>query len=117
MRLEVSFRRVEDTGAPLGWAGMTTVIADRRYAAENREVRQEVLGERTPALTVIITRIFDPRWLGRNGRHIPSPSCRARGRADLAAGGSARPVPPPTSVRHGRKPLIRTTSLASSVLR
>jgi organic hydroperoxide reductase OsmC/OhrA len=30
MRLEVSFRRVEDTCATLGWAGTKTVIADRR---------------------------------------------------------------------------------------
>ena len=30
---------------------------------ENRRVRQEVLGERSPALTVIVTGIFDERWL------------------------------------------------------
>jgi hypothetical protein len=30
---------------------------------ENRAVRQEVMGERAPALTVIITGIFDEAWL------------------------------------------------------
>jgi enamine deaminase RidA (YjgF/YER057c/UK114 family) len=30
---------------------------------ENREIRQEILGDRSPALTVIITGIFDQAWL------------------------------------------------------
>jgi len=42
---------------------VTTFLADRGYAAENRAVRQEVLGARAPALTVVITGIFDERWL------------------------------------------------------
>jgi 2-iminobutanoate/2-iminopropanoate deaminase len=42
---------------------VTTYLADRRHAAENRQVRREVLGERKPALTVIIAGIFDERWL------------------------------------------------------
>ncbi len=42
---------------------VTIFLADRRYAMENRAVRQEVLGERAPALTVIITGIFDEAWL------------------------------------------------------
>jgi len=42
---------------------VTIFLADRRYAMENRAVRQEVLGERAPALTVIITGIFDESWL------------------------------------------------------
>lgn len=41
----------------------TIFLSDRRYAAENRQVRNEVLGKRTPALTVIITDIFDESWL------------------------------------------------------
>jgi len=41
----------------------TIFLSDRRYAAENRQVRNEVLGKRTPALTVIITGIFDESWL------------------------------------------------------
>jgi len=42
---------------------VTIFLSDRRYAAENRDVRQEVLGTRSPALTVIITGIFDEAWL------------------------------------------------------
>jgi 2-iminobutanoate/2-iminopropanoate deaminase len=42
---------------------VTTYLADRRHALENRALRQEVLGHRMPALTVIITGIFDDRWL------------------------------------------------------
>lgn len=42
---------------------ITTFLADRRYGAENREVRREVLGDRLPASTVIIAGIFDERWL------------------------------------------------------
>ena len=42
---------------------VTTFLADRGDATENRRVRQEVLGDRSPALTVIVTGIFDERWL------------------------------------------------------
>lgn len=42
---------------------VTIFLSDRRYALENREVRQHVLGARSPALTVIITGIFDESWL------------------------------------------------------
>ncbi len=42
---------------------VTIFLSDRRYALENRQVRNEVLGTRTPALTVIITGIFDEAWL------------------------------------------------------
>jgi len=42
---------------------VTVFLADRRYGLENRQVRQQVLGERSPALTVIITGIFDEAWL------------------------------------------------------
>lgn len=42
---------------------VTTFLSDRRYNLENRAVRQEVLGARTPALTVIIAGIFDSAWL------------------------------------------------------
>src|SRR5262245_43972676 len=34
---------------------VTTFLSDRRYRQENYETRVEVLGERYPALTVIIT--------------------------------------------------------------
>jgi enamine deaminase RidA (YjgF/YER057c/UK114 family) len=64
----LAWRNVE---AQLRAAGMsldqlvkvTIFLSDRRYAVENRTVRQEVLGERTPALTVIVCDIFDPAWL------------------------------------------------------
>jgi enamine deaminase RidA (YjgF/YER057c/UK114 family) len=42
---------------------VTIFLSDRTYNAENRAVRREVLGERQPALTVIITGIFDEAWL------------------------------------------------------
>jgi 2-iminobutanoate/2-iminopropanoate deaminase len=42
---------------------VTTFLADRAHAMENREVRSAVLAGRTPALTVIVTGIFDPDWL------------------------------------------------------
>jgi len=42
---------------------VTTFLSDRRYAVENSQVRQEVLVGCAPALTVIITGIFDEKWL------------------------------------------------------
>jgi len=42
---------------------VTTFFASREHAIPNREVRQEVLGVHAPALTVIITGIFDESWL------------------------------------------------------
>ncbi len=42
---------------------VTTFLSDRRYALENRKVRLEVLDGRQPALTVIVTGIFDEAWL------------------------------------------------------
>ena len=58
-------------GAQLHAAGMsldnlvkvTIFLSDRRYAMENRAVRQEVLGDRAPALTAIVCDIFDEAWL------------------------------------------------------
>ena len=35
----------------------------RSQLEANREIRQEVLGSHAPALTVIITGIFDEKWL------------------------------------------------------
>jgi enamine deaminase RidA (YjgF/YER057c/UK114 family) len=57
--------------AQLRAAGMTLdnlvkvsiYLADRAHAGANRAIRQEVLGERTPALTVLIAGIFDATWL------------------------------------------------------
>jgi enamine deaminase RidA (YjgF/YER057c/UK114 family) len=42
---------------------VTTYLSDRMYAKENRDIREEVLGTHTPALTVVIADIFDPAWL------------------------------------------------------
>lgn len=42
---------------------VTTFLSDRAYALENRAVRLEALQGRQPALTVIITGIFDEAWL------------------------------------------------------
>ncbi|MCW5658441.1 MAG: RidA family protein [Burkholderiaceae bacterium] len=42
---------------------VTTFLSSREYALANREVRNEVLGSHSPALTVIITGIFDEKWL------------------------------------------------------
>lgn len=41
----------------------TTFLASRKYRTENSAVRKEVLGEREPALTVIVCEIFDEKWL------------------------------------------------------
>jgi enamine deaminase RidA (YjgF/YER057c/UK114 family) len=42
---------------------VTTFLSSREYAIENRAIRQAVLGGHAPALTVIITGIFDENWL------------------------------------------------------
>ena len=42
---------------------VTIFLSDRRYAMDNRRIRQEVLGSRSVALTAIITGIFDEKWL------------------------------------------------------
>lgn len=42
---------------------VTTFLSDRRFADENGEIRREMLGPHGPALTVIISEIFDERWL------------------------------------------------------
>lgn len=42
---------------------VTTYLADRRHAAENSSIRREILGARTPALTVLIAGIYDSGWL------------------------------------------------------
>ena len=41
----------------------TTFLSDRQYRNENSEVRREVLGNRAPALTVVIADIYDEEWL------------------------------------------------------
>lgn len=41
----------------------TTYLSDRKYREANGRIRREVLGDRAPALTVIIADIFDEAWL------------------------------------------------------
>jgi 2-iminobutanoate/2-iminopropanoate deaminase len=42
---------------------VTIFLSDRNYALENRDVRRSILGAHTPAMTVIITGIFDEACL------------------------------------------------------
>jgi len=42
---------------------VTTFLSDRRYSEENSQVRREVLAGKRPALTEIITGIYDEKWL------------------------------------------------------
>jgi 2-iminobutanoate/2-iminopropanoate deaminase len=42
---------------------VTVFLSDRRYREENAKIRQEVLGDHHPALTIIITGIWDDAWL------------------------------------------------------
>ena len=57
--------------AQLRAAGMTldnlvmsrTYLADRRFGLANRAVRNEILGGRETALTVVVAGIFDENWL------------------------------------------------------
>ena len=42
---------------------VTIFLSDRRDRADNAAVRKEVLGDRAPALTIIIAGIYDEAWL------------------------------------------------------
>ncbi len=42
---------------------VTTFLSSRDFNLANRHARQSALGDHTPALTVIISGIFDARWL------------------------------------------------------
>jgi 2-iminobutanoate/2-iminopropanoate deaminase len=42
---------------------VTTFLSDRKYADLNGQVRRELLGDHSPALTVIIADIFEAGWL------------------------------------------------------
>jgi 2-iminobutanoate/2-iminopropanoate deaminase len=42
---------------------VTIFLSDRRYREENARIRHEVLGDHCPALTVIITGIYEQAWL------------------------------------------------------
>ncbi|WP_218617831.1 RidA family protein [Cryptosporangium aurantiacum] len=52
--------------AHLGLENLTKVtvfLSDRQYREANARIRHEVLGGHSPALTVIITGIYDEKWL------------------------------------------------------
>ena len=42
---------------------VTTFLTDRRHRQRNYEIRHELLGEHAPALTVIITGLYEEGWL------------------------------------------------------
>ncbi|WP_411033876.1 RidA family protein [Shinella sp. BYT-45] len=42
---------------------VTMYLSDRQYATANREIRNEYLGSLAPALTVVVSSIFDDKWL------------------------------------------------------
>ncbi len=42
---------------------ITTFLSDRKYSEENGQIRQKILGTHKPALTVIISGIYDKNWL------------------------------------------------------
>jgi 2-iminobutanoate/2-iminopropanoate deaminase len=44
-------------------AKVTTYLSDRQYRADNSRIRAEILGDHTPALTVIIAGIYEEEWL------------------------------------------------------
>jgi enamine deaminase RidA (YjgF/YER057c/UK114 family) len=44
-------------------AKVTIFLSDRRYRGDNAAVRKEVLGDLAPALTIVITGIYDESWL------------------------------------------------------
>lgn len=41
----------------------TIYLSDRKYRRENYEVRHEILGDHQPAMSIIITGIYDEKWL------------------------------------------------------
>ncbi|MGW1344503.1 RidA family protein [Kribbella sp. NPDC002412] len=42
---------------------VTTYLSDRQFRALNSKIREEVLGDHAPALTVIICDIYSENWL------------------------------------------------------
>lgn len=41
----------------------TIFLSDRALIAQSKGLRREVLGERTPAITIILCGIYDEKWL------------------------------------------------------
>jgi 2-iminobutanoate/2-iminopropanoate deaminase len=44
-------------------AKVTTYLSDRQHRAANGRIREEILGDHRPALTIIITGIYAEEWL------------------------------------------------------
>lgn len=42
---------------------VTTYLTDRRLRQRNYEIRHEILGKHTPALTVIIAELYEEGWM------------------------------------------------------
>jgi enamine deaminase RidA (YjgF/YER057c/UK114 family) len=60
--IEVQLKAAGMTLANL--AKITVFLSDRKYRRENFEVRSEILGKSiTPAMTIVITGIYDEAWL------------------------------------------------------
>lgn len=64
----LAWRNVERTLAAAGFTldhlvKVSMYIRDRQYRVANREVRHEVLGDRRPVLTVLVTDHWDEPWL------------------------------------------------------
>ncbi len=65
-RLVWSNVRSQLVAAEMGFPNLmkvTIFLSSREFADINSRVRQEVLGIHCPALTVVITGIFDKKWL------------------------------------------------------
>lgn len=57
-------RQLRDAGMTLNnLVKVTVFLSDRRYREENASVRREVLGNHSPAITIIITGIYDEQWM------------------------------------------------------
>ena len=41
----------------------TIFLSDRSLIAQSKGLRREILGERTPAITIVLTGIYDEAWL------------------------------------------------------
>jgi 2-iminobutanoate/2-iminopropanoate deaminase len=55
---------LEESGMTAGnLAKVTVFLSDRRHREANARIRHEVLGDHGPALTIIITGIYDEAWL------------------------------------------------------
>ena len=59
--IEAQLRAADMTLANL--VKVTTYLSDRKFREENSQIRQDLLRGVSPALTIIITGIYDEAWL------------------------------------------------------